>query len=121
MERKLIETAPKARHVHVKRSQFISTEKSFYDSLQEEVNHPQSTSQFELKSHLMRPRQLEGNPGYEYQRYCELHSIPIQKQIALKKDSKELSFVNITISGFPQASALAHFLQVINFHMLLLP
>ncbi len=117
-ERQHTETAPQAKHVNVKREKFKSTGNAFYDSLKEEVNHPQSTSKFELKSHLMRPRQLEGNPGYEYQRYCEMHSIPIQKQIALKKDEKEMSFVNITMAGLPQATAVAHFLQVKTFFFL---
>jgi hypothetical protein len=98
--------------MHVKKEKFKSTENAFYDSLKEEVDHPQTTSKFELKSPLMRPRQLEGNPGYEYQRYCEMHSIPIQKQIALKKDAKVICFINITMAGLPQARAVAHFLQV---------
>jgi hypothetical protein len=80
--------------------------------LKKEIINAESTSKFEVKSHLGRPRQLEGIPGYEYQRYCELHSIPIQKQIALKLDATELIFVNTTMAGSPQATAFAHFLQV---------
>jgi hypothetical protein len=114
-ERKRIETDKKAKHMNVKKEKFKSTENAFYDSLKQEVDHPQTTSKFEVKSHLMRPRQLEGNPGYEYQRYCEMHSIPIQKQTALKKDAEEISFVNVTMAGLPQATAVAHFLQVICF------
>jgi hypothetical protein len=111
-ERKSNETAPKAKHMHVKKEKFKSTENAFFDSLKKEIINAESTSKFEVKSHLYRPRQLEGIPGYEYQRYCELHSIPIQKQIALKLDATKMIFVNTTMAGSPQATAFAHFLQV---------
>ena len=117
-DRKKTETDPKAKHMHVKKMKFKSTENAFHYSLNQEIDNPQTTSKSEAKSHLSRPRQLDGNPGYEYQRYCELHSIPIQKQIALKKDEKEMSFVNITMAGLPQATAVAHFLQVKTFFFL---
>ncbi len=112
-ERKNVETAPKAKHMHVKKEKFKSTANAFFYSLKKEIDNPDPTSKFEAKSHLCRPRQLEGNPGYEYQRYCELHSIAIQKQIALKKDSNEMQFINITMAGLPQATAVSHFLKVI--------
>jgi hypothetical protein len=112
-QKKNLETAPKAKRMHVKIEKFKSAENAFFDSLKKEIVNAESTSKFQVKSHLFRPRQLDGNPGYEYQRYCELHSIPIQKQIALKNDAPEIEFVNITIAGSPQASAVAHFLRVI--------
>ena len=111
-DRKLEETAPSAKHMHVKREKFKSNQNAFFHSLKREIDHPEATSNFEVKSHLDRPRQLEGNPGYEYQRYCEMHSIPIQKRIALKKDSQEITFQNTTMAGLPQATAVSHFLKV---------
>ena len=112
-ERKNVETAPNAKHMHVKKEKFKSTANAFFYSLKKEIDNPEATSKFEAKSHLCRPRQLEGNPGYEYQRFCELHSIAIQKQIALKKDCNEMQFINITMAGMPQATAVSHFLKVI--------
>jgi hypothetical protein len=114
-DRKKTETDPKAKHMHVKKMKFKSTENAFHDSLKQEIDNPQTTSKSEAKSHLSRPRQLDGNPGYEYQRFCELNSIPILKQIALKKDESEMIFHNITMAGLPQATAVAHFFQVKHF------
>jgi hypothetical protein len=111
-ERKLVETAPKAKHMHVKKEKFKSNANAFFHSLKQEIDNAEATSKLEVRSHLYRPRQLEGNPGYEYQRYCEMHSIPIQKQIALKKDASEMKFMNTTMAGWSQAKATAHFLQV---------
>ena len=111
-DRKKTETDPKAKHMHVKKMKFKSTENAFHHSLKQEIDNPQRTSKSEAKSHLSRPRQLDGNPGYEYQRFCELNSIPILKQIALKKDESEMIFHNITMAGLPQATAVAHFFQV---------
>jgi hypothetical protein len=111
-DRKLEETAPRAKHMHVKREKFKSNQNAFFYSLKQEIDNPEATSNFEVKSHLNRPRQLEGNPGYEYQRYCEMHSVPTQKQIALKKDAEEIICQNTTMAGLPQATAISHFLKV---------
>jgi hypothetical protein len=111
-DRKKAETDPKAKKMHVKKEKFRTANNAFFQSLKQEIDNPKTTTKTAVKSHLSRPRQLDENPGYEYQRYCELNSIPILKQIALKKDDPEMFFVNNTISGLPQATAVAHFFQV---------